>query len=230
MEKEEFLNKLPEFYSEDYFTGKRDECNYVAGFGGTWYNEVVAWLATVLTFEDKILLDAGCAVGAYSKAFLEAGALVLGVDISEFAIAKAEENFENSEFSEIVQFLQSSLHDLSEVNDDSVDIYFTAEVFEHLHPDTVADAIKEAHRVLVPGGIFYLQTPMLDKNPQSDVDSELEKNGHATFKSMKEWNKLITSFGFTLQKEMVKKLQEAQASNELTKQYLQTWNYLIYTK
>jgi len=54
----------------------------------------------------------------------------------------------------------------SEAN--SVDVAFSNQVIEHLHPDDAFEQIKELHNVLKPGGVLVLRTPHRFMGP-SDV-------------------------------------------------------------
>jgi len=58
-----------------------------------------------------------------------------------------------------VQWIQSSLGDLSPVEDGSVDLVFAGQVLEHLWPDEVVGFLCESHRVLAPGGTIALDSP-----------------------------------------------------------------------
>jgi SAM-dependent methyltransferase len=58
-----------------------------------------------------------------------------------------------------VEWIQSSLGDLSAVADGSVDLVFAGEVIEHLWPQDIASFLTEAHRVLRPGGTLTMDSP-----------------------------------------------------------------------
>jgi len=42
--------------------------------------------------------------------------------------------------------------------DDSIDVAFSFQVIEHIHPDDAIDQLQEIYRVLQPGGIYYCIT------------------------------------------------------------------------
>jgi hypothetical protein len=58
-----------------------------------------------------------------------------------------------------VEWVTSSLGDLSAVRSASVDLVFAGEVIEHLWPDDISGFLAEAHRVLRQGGHIALDSP-----------------------------------------------------------------------
>src|SRR5687767_13493439 len=52
-----------------------------------------------------------------------------------------------------------TMTDMSGVPDESVDVVFSKHNIEHLYPHEVALALKEFHRVLIPGGFAFISTP-----------------------------------------------------------------------
>jgi SAM-dependent methyltransferase len=69
---------------------------------------------------------------------------------------------------------------------ESADFVYSVEVLEHLHPDDVAAHLREVHRVLRPGGRYWLLTPnRLDTVGSADrfgVNVEVDADVH-----LKEW-------------------------------------------
>jgi ubiquinone/menaquinone biosynthesis C-methylase UbiE len=45
------------------------------------------------------------------------------------------------------------------IPDSSVDVAYSNQVMEHLHPDDAIDQLRSIHRVLVPGGVYICLTP-----------------------------------------------------------------------
>jgi ubiquinone/menaquinone biosynthesis C-methylase UbiE len=100
----------------------------------------------------KRVLDAGCGTG-YGSAVLACQARdVLGIDISPEAVAYAREHFgvEN------IRFAQASCTSIPAAAE-TFDVIAAFEIIEHL-----ADwrgFLREARRVLAPGGLFLVSTP-----------------------------------------------------------------------
>jgi len=91
------------------------------------------------------ILDYGCGQGKWSLLLQEMypEAEIVGIDISEVAIAKASQKFPQH------QFLVFD-GDRASLEDSSFDLVFSFHVLEHVHD--VATSIKDIARLLRPGG------------------------------------------------------------------------------
>jgi 2-polyprenyl-6-hydroxyphenyl methylase/3-demethylubiquinone-9 3-methyltransferase len=97
------------------------------------------------------VLDFGCGDGAASKVLAAAGHTVVGVDISESAIAIARQNVPSATFT----LIESESH--IPFPDASFDACFCTEVIEHVLG--VREFIGEVHRLLAPEGLFLITAP-----------------------------------------------------------------------
>lgn len=96
------------------------------------------------------VLDFGCADGAISPGYLEAGAAkVIGIDIKEHLIAKARERHPHLEF-------HVSTPEGIPLPDESVDTIICYDVFEHVSQP--AAMLRECRRVLKPRGKMLIGT------------------------------------------------------------------------
>jgi len=220
----DFANNL---YSEHYFDGSMPHrANYVAGFGGDWYDQVGDYFNNILDFEGKTILDAGCACGAFCFEFLNHSAeYVIGVDISEFAIATAQTYLDSiaekavGAFDGKYKFLVSPLHKLP-IEDNSVDIYFSTEVYEHIYPKASRKSIEEAARVLKPGGLLYLQLQAGENGAREDDDP-----GHINIQTMEYWDSLLSEY-LVPRKDIDEALDSS--ATGFIKDY--GWNHITYQK
>jgi SAM-dependent methyltransferase len=114
------------------------------------------------------VLDLGCRSGALTRHFLD-GNEVVGVDVDEAALAKAEERGITPVVADVKEPLPFP--------DQAFDAVVAGELLEHIDfPETV---VSEVHRVLEPGGSFVGSVPnafnvqrrlrfLLGKPPQKD--------------------------------------------------------------
>jgi SAM-dependent methyltransferase len=82
--------------------------------------------------------------------------------------------------------------------DNTVDLAFSYQVIEHIHPEDVVEQLKEIYRVLKPGGCYYCITPNRLYGP-SDISRDFDRE--ATGLHLKEYSntdllKLFRSVGF----------------------------------
>jgi 2-polyprenyl-3-methyl-5-hydroxy-6-metoxy-1,4-benzoquinol methylase len=95
------------------------------------------------------MLDLGCAVGVFLSMAEEEGWEVCGVEISEYAVARAKERCKGEVY----------VGELADIcfSEASFDVITMWDVLEHLaHP---RKALAEAHRILKDDGIILLDTP-----------------------------------------------------------------------
>jgi ubiquinone/menaquinone biosynthesis C-methylase UbiE len=97
------------------------------------------------------VLDIGCGTGPLVGEFLRRGRDALGVDSSPEVVAEARRRYGD-------RFSVGSVTSLP-YPDASVDAATLIEVVEHLDDGTLDSAIREARRVLRPGGRLFITTP-----------------------------------------------------------------------
>ncbi|MHB1080834.1 MAG: class I SAM-dependent methyltransferase [Prosthecobacter sp.] len=116
---------------------------------------------------------------------------VIGVDISDQR-AEAESKPDN---------LELIVYDGYELNlpDGSVDVLFSYQFLEHLHPDDVDAHFKLARRLLKPGGVYVFDTPHRFSGPH-DVSRHFGSTlqcFHFQEWTYREMRKLLTRHGFS---------------------------------
>jgi SAM-dependent methyltransferase len=69
--------------------------------------------------------------------------------------------------------------------DNTIDLAFSFQVIEHIHPDDVIEQLKDIHRVLKPGGSYYCITPNRLSGP-NDISRGFDRE--ATGLHLKEYS------------------------------------------
>ncbi|MGM9624109.1 MAG: class I SAM-dependent methyltransferase [Eubacteriales bacterium] len=108
-------------------------------------------------FRDKDVLDMGCGAAGKSLYYVSLGAKhVTGVDIVEHYRAEAEKMAEELGFSDRFTFVLGSAYDLP-FEDRCFDTVIMNDFMEHV--DNPAAALREALRLIRPGGRIYINFP-----------------------------------------------------------------------
>ncbi len=101
-----------------------------------------------------------------SIVFLEFGAgdcrfvmEVAGHVKTAFAVDISDQRENNHPVPENFSLVTYNGYSLDAIAEGSVDIVFSDQLIEHLHPDDTADHIKLVHRILRPGGKYIFSTP-----------------------------------------------------------------------
>jgi SAM-dependent methyltransferase len=104
--------------------------------------------------QHRVAVEIGCGMGRICQALAERFDKVIGVDISSEMLRRAHEVAVASN----VEFRLTEGASLPDIADGSVDLVLTFTVFQHIPSVEVIRAyVREAGRVLAPGGVFVLQ-------------------------------------------------------------------------
>ena len=139
------LEEIGQYYRSDYLDQFREE--QVGNARSSIYQHVLEELA-LLQPEKGLLVDVGCGAGALLALAEERGWYAEGFDISEEGINIAKERGLKASFHQWVP---------CPLPDEHVDAITFINVLDHL-PDPFP-ALKEAWRVLKPGGVLYVRVP-----------------------------------------------------------------------
>jgi SAM-dependent methyltransferase len=101
----------------------------------------------------KVVLDLGCGSGYGAASIGEQAEHVVGVDVDGDAVAFAQQRYSRAN----VSFSRIEAGKELPFADNSFDVVLSFQVIEHVRDD--GGYLKEAHRVLRPGGVVVLVTP-----------------------------------------------------------------------
>ena len=128
------------------------------------YNEKEFWDKEVdidKINNNSIFLDLGCGIGRVAKQISPKIKEYHGVDFSPEMIKKAKDIFKDYKN---VYFQVNNGIDLRIFEDDKFDVVYVHLVFQHMQKEITLNYIREVHRVLKKGGIFYVHCiPRIEK-------------------------------------------------------------------
>src|SRR3954463_7402853 len=115
-----------------------------------------AIIAPLVRRGDRVL-EVGCGRGHVLKSIQEAGCEVFGIDPSSDMVELARAHGVPASV---------GTADALDFADRTIDLVFSQQVVEHLHPEDVPLHLAEAFRVLKPGGLLVVETPNRRTGPQ----------------------------------------------------------------
>jgi SAM-dependent methyltransferase len=134
-------------------------------------------------------LEIGAGDCALSSRVAEGAARVYAVDISDQAAGRLPAN---------VSFVLSDGTSVP-VPPGSVDVAFSDQLMEHLHPDDARDQLANIHRALKPGGVYFCITPNRYYGP-SDISAYFDDEAqgfHLREYSLGEIEQMFRAAGFS---------------------------------
>ncbi len=114
-------------------------------------------LERLVALSGRDVVDVGCGGGALVRTLTARGARVTGVEISESQLAPAVRDNGGSG----ARYLVGLAQDLP-LESASVDVVVFMRTLHHVPPGSMLDALREARRVLRPGGVVYVAEPLTE--------------------------------------------------------------------
>lgn len=114
-------------------------------------------LVQLATPAGREVVDIGCGPGGLVRALVAMGSRVIGVEISEqqLASARAQDGVGGAEY-------RVGTAQALPLADASVDVAVFMRTLHHVPVDQLATALREARRVLRPGGMVYVAEPLAE--------------------------------------------------------------------
>lgn len=167
----------PEEYERDYFEIQASE--YLLNDGWS-ISRIASIIPSVQPTEADFILDAGCAYGAMTFEAFKRGAEVISLDYSKNAIECAQElkGILYKGAKESPSFICASITDIPFSGNLFTKI-IAADIVEHLSDRQLESFIKEANRVLKPGGEIFIYTD----NPTNILFKKSDGSSHGSIKS-----------------------------------------------
>ena len=138
------------------------------------------------------ILELGCGSGDLSYKLVNSAARIVGTDISQNAIERAERHrdlwpLSSEELSKIEFRKMSAVH--LELPDNQFDWVVSTSMIEHLHPEDVDLHLREVQRVLKSAGNYLIWCP-------NGLGHHEDRDAHLTMLSYREWIDKLRRAGF----------------------------------
>lgn len=182
-----------QIYTATYYSGENSFFYKI--FGGykdirPYFNRLARWFDSYV--QGPNILDIGCAYGYLLNRFNGRGQL-FGVDVSEYAIAVAQQNYPDYKFQTAILGVKPL-----PFADGFLQTVIATDVMEHLHYKDQPAAAKDILRVLAPGGKFLMTTPnrSLIRRIFYRIPDRMEH--HFGMRDQRDWINFFVSQGFEL--------------------------------
>lgn len=190
-------NEIDRHYDEEYYeAGLRSGKSLYVNFH--WMPELTIRMAYFMTKdlpieESSKILDFGCAKGYLVRAFRFLNFEAYGVDISDYAISKAEKDA--IKYCKLIK----DNKDIRKIFDFKFDWVIAKDVFEHIPEQKVPEVLKELS--LIAKKVFIAVPLAKDDVSGKFVCPDYDKEQtHFTAKTDKWWKKLFQKNNFSVEK------------------------------
>lgn len=138
-----------------------------------------------------VFLEVGCGDGSFSRCVARFVRTLYALDVSLEIVQKEK-------FADNISFILSDDGVSIPLEDTSVDVVYSNQLMEHLHPDDALEQLRSIARVLSDTGVYICLTPNAISGPHdiSQYFSDVAEGFHLKEYSWKELKALLQSVGF----------------------------------
>jgi ubiquinone/menaquinone biosynthesis C-methylase UbiE len=112
-------------------------------------------LASHIEKGDKVI-DLGCGTGELTLRAAEKGATVKGIDVNSQMLEIAQNRARNMHLTQNVQFREMGIAELGAEQSETYDAVMSGLCFSELTEDELVYSVREAERILKPGGLLLV--------------------------------------------------------------------------
>lgn len=187
-----FLRRLrARSYNARYYDEhKRAGLDYLGH--GEWQAEYGEWLVECLSWNEKPVLDVGCACGSILRGMSLSGAVMQGIDLNEHMIQLGRQTW--PELTDRLSICDAVNLHLFE--DGSFKGLHSAQVAEHWKAELVPAILRELLRVSAPGGLFFCSLDTTELFARQERSLEQEDPTHVCVRPRSWWQEQFALSGW----------------------------------
>ena len=179
-------------YDEKYYKEHAEAgLDYLGhGFWQESYGLMVAEMTDQTSYEDPLIVDAGCACGSILNGFRKTGIFkqVVGIDLSQYMVELGRRHFGFSD----EELIAGSITNIP-LPRNSVSLLHSAQVLEHIPEALIDDIIDEFSRVLRIGGRAFICLDAIRSGETKEM--YLGDPTHVNIQPLNYWTEKLQSHG-----------------------------------
>lgn len=147
----------------------------------------------------RTIVDIGCGLGEATIAFARFAQKAIGLEVDQDVVDRCNKRFHEAGHSNASAKVFNGT--ILPFADSSIDLIYSNNVFEHLHPDDALTQTRDVYRVLKPGGRVVIITPSWETRPHDISKFFLPPGSEAQGLHLKEYTlaeigSILTGIGF----------------------------------
>ena len=152
-----------------------------------WKSTLIKEMLMKYVKNGSSILEIGPGAGRWTDILCEPASRLVLADISQACIDICKERFKSKE--NIEYYLIKDRLDILE--NASIDVIWSYDVFVHINPSDIQEYVKEFRRIFTPGGIAII-------HHAGDYDSEVRKGGFRAYMNKQLFAELVSKTGMKI--------------------------------